>query len=214
MDAVARLKRDHHILRSKLDVLEGALKMGSSAWFVLREVCFTLARQLRDHMRREEDLVLACRRAMAPHMLAEIAVEHKDEPEHWRAINQMFLTEEGHSVEKIAPILQATIEGLRHHMAEEERDLFPVFERVLASQPKASAPAPAEKLEETMTVNRVLHEFPGTAPVFKQLWVSTPAEGCSCLDEVAWRHGMESEELLRLLNDAIGHCACAHKEAA
>ena len=74
MRAIDRLRRDHQILRSKLDVLETALTMGPETWFVLREVCFTLARQLRDHMRREEELVMACRQALHPKVLAEIAV--------------------------------------------------------------------------------------------------------------------------------------------
>lgn len=206
MRAIDRLKRDHHILRSKLDVLEGALRMGSPAWFVLREVCFTLARQLRDHMRREEELVMACRRAMNPQILAEIAVEHKDEPEHWKALNRMFLDEKEQRLDRIGPVLQQTIEGLRHHMAEEERDLFPILERTLADQP--AAPTAPGALDETMTVNRVLHEFPGTAPVFQRLWVSPSVEGCACLDEVAWRHGMTPDELLHVLQEAIGACAC------
>lgn len=206
MRAIERLKRDHHILRSKLDVLEGALKMGPSAWFVLREVCFTLARQLRDHMRREEELVMACRRAMTPNVLAEIAVAHKDEPEHWKALTRMFLEEKEQRLDRIGPVLRQTIDGLRRHMTEEERGLFPIFERMLADQPAALAVPGA--LDETMTVNRVLHEFPATAPVFHRLWVNAPLEGYSCLDEVAWRHGMSAEELLHILQEAIGACAC------
>ena len=78
MNAIDRLRRDHTILRSKLDILETALTMGPDVWFVLRETCFTLGRQLRDHIRREEELVAACRKMMNPKVLAEIVVEHHD----------------------------------------------------------------------------------------------------------------------------------------
>ena len=64
MNTVGRLRRDHAILRAKLDVLEAALRMGPEVWYVLREVCFTLARQLRDHIKREEELVAGCRQTM------------------------------------------------------------------------------------------------------------------------------------------------------
>lgn len=213
MRAIDRLKRDHQILHSKLNVLESALHLGQDAWFVLREVCFTLSRQLRDHMRREEDLVMACRQAMNPKVLAEVALEHHDEPELWRSLTRMFADAQTHDVEGIRPALQQAIQGLRHHMTEEERELFPLIERSMTAHPEAPRPSPAGPLHETMTVNHVLHEYPATAPVFRQLWVSAPVEGCSCLDEVAWRHGMKSEDLLQALHDAIAACSCPAETA-
>ena len=214
MKAIDRLKRDHAILRSKLDVLEAALGMGPETWFVLREVCFTLSRQLRDHIKREEGLVAACRKAMNPKVLAEVAVEHKDEPAHLRTINRLFVSQAGHSLDRITPALTDIIQGLRHHMAEEERELFPILERVLAErESRETAAAPSEtRLSEEMTVNRIVHEFPKTKPVFDQLFINVPFEGCHCLDEVAWRHGMEARELLKKLERAIGSCGCAKGE--
>ena len=58
-------------------------------------------------------------------------------------------------------------------------------------------------LSETMTVNRVLHAFPKTQRVFNRLFINVPLEGCTCLDEVAWRHGLDSRELLTSLEEAI-----------
>ena len=68
------------------------------------------------------------------------------------------------------------------------------------------------RFDETMTVNRVVQEFPGTRPVFERLFISVPMEGCTCLDEVAWRHGLEAEELLEALETAVQSCACAKGE--
>ena len=216
MNAVERLRRDHRILRSKLSVLEAGLGMEGDTWFVLREVCFTLSRQLRDHIRREDDLVAACREAMNPKVLAEVVVEHTDEPKHLRTINRLFVSEAGHSLERIKPALTEIIHGLRHHMAEEERELFPILERVLgereAAEPAEAAPGP-QAVDETMTVNRVVQEFPTTKQVFEQLFINVPMEGCTCLDEVAWRHGMEAKELLQRLEEAVTSCSCATRRA-
>lgn len=216
MNAIERLRRDHRLLRAKLDVLETGLRMGPETWFVLREVSFTLARQLQDHMRREEELVAACRKALTPALLAELAVEHKDEPRHLRAINRLFVSEGGHSLERIRPVLAEVIQGLRRHMAEEETELFPVLERTLA-EPEREAhrqAAPPGHVDETMTVNRVLQEFPGTRPAFERMFINVPLEGCTCLDEVAWQHGMDAKELLATIEEAIARCHCGGRVAA
>lgn len=207
MRAVDRLKRDHEILRSKLGVLETALEMGPEAWFVLRELCFTLARQLRDHIRREEELAAACRNAMDPKVLAEIMVAHRDEPANLKTINRLFVSERGQSLAQITPTLKEVIRGLRRHMAQEEHELFPIFERVLAGQEPAVARE--TQLHEQMTVNRVIQRCPSTKPVFERLFINVPLEGCACLDEVAWRHGMEAEDLLDVLEQAVSSCECA-----
>lgn len=215
MRAIDRLRRDHTILRSKLNVLESALGMGSETWFVLREVCFTLSRQLRDHIKREEALVAACRQAMDPAMLAAVTVEHHDEPEHLRTINRLFVQESSHTLEHIQPALTAAIQGLRHHMDEEEAGLFPVLEHVLAARAAAAetAPQPPHLLDETMTVNGVVQAYPSTRRVFEQLFVNIPAEGCTCLDETAWRHGMEAWDLIGQLKEVITACPCRESKA-
>jgi len=204
MTAVDRLRRDHTLLRGKLDVLETALGMGPETWYVVREVCFTLSRQLRDHIRREEALVEACRQQLDPRVLAEVAVEHRDEPAHLRAINRLFVAGAG-GLDQLRPALTDVLRGLRRHMAEEEAELFPACERVLAgTQEGAGMPsAGTRRLNEEMTVNRVVREFPRTRPVFERLFINVPLEGSTCLDEVAWRHGVEARDLLQTLEDVI-----------
>ena len=206
MRAIDRLKRDHEILRSKLNVLEAALKMGTETWFVLREVCFTLSKQLRDHIEREEALIAACRNALPPEAFARLATEHHDEPHHLEVINRLFVKEHGHTTEQIRPALAEVIRGLRAHMADEEATLFPTLERVLVVQEEAQPAAtatPPSRLDEVMTVNRVIQQYPTTKSVFERLFVNIPYEGCHCLDEIAWRHGMDSRELLKRLEQVI-----------
>jgi iron-sulfur cluster repair protein YtfE (RIC family) len=204
VNAIDRLRRDHKVLRAKLDVLESALSMGPDAWFVLREVCFTLSRQIRDHMSREEQLIAAAKNSLDPATLAHVSLEHKDEPRHLRTINKLFVTEQGHTLEHIRPELTRLIEGFRHHLDEEEAELFPALERVLGGREVPLPMSASPHLDETMTVNRVMQEHPGTCGVFERLFVNVPYEGCTCLDEVAWHHGLESRELLERLEQVIG----------
>ena len=216
MNAVERLRRDHGILRAKLDVVESALRMGPETWYVLREVCFTLVRQLRDHIRREETLVAACRRVLTPKALAEVALEHKDEPEHLRTLERLFTRETGRSYDRVAPELMKVVEGLRRHMAEEEQELFPLLEHALTEQEllEVFPPSTPGRFDEAMTVNRVVQECPETRPTFERLFISIPLEGYCCLDEVAWRHGLEAEELLEVLEAVIATCQCQGAEAS
>lgn len=206
MKAVDRLKRDHKILRAKLDVLEAALAMGPETWFVLREICHTLSRQLQHHIRREEALVAACRQSLSPEALAHQAVEHHDEPELLRAVNRLFIEEQGRSLEQVRPTMMKLIQGLRRHMDEEEQELFPAIERTLATrepmEPQRAA-AVSFVLEETVSVNSVVHAHPETRLIFDQLFISIPYEGYDSLDEVAWRRGLEAHELLERLQGAI-----------
>ena len=214
MNAIERLRRDHAILRAKLDVLESALGMGSESWFVLREVCFTLARQLRDHIKREEALVAAARRGLNPKVLAEVVVEHRDEPRHLRTINRLFVSQPTQSLDRIKPALMDVIHGLRRHMAEEEAELFPILERILAEREPVDVAASTREmqLDESMTVNRIVQEFPSTRSIFERLFINVPIEGCTCLDEVAWRHGMDARDLLKMLEGAMHPCACMNRK--
>jgi hypothetical protein len=66
----------------------------------------------------------------------------------------------------------------------------------------------ARFFDGTMTVNRIVQEFPDARRVFERLFINVPAEGCTCLDEVAWRHGLEVEELLDALEAATKSCCC------
>lgn len=59
------------------------------------------------------------------------------------------------------------------------------------------------RLREDMTVNHVLHECPRTQRIFDQLLISASCEGHDCLDEVAWRRGIDCEHLLALLEEVI-----------
>ena len=62
-------------------------------------------------------------------------------------------------------------------------------------------------LTETMTVQEIKRRYPSTKAVFDGLFIGSRFEGYDCLDEVAWRHGMESEDLLLSLEEAVARSA-------
>lgn len=203
MNPVERLRRDHQVLRAKLSVLESALGMGEDAWFVLRELCHSLAGQLKDHLQREEALLAAYRPQLGERRCACLTVEHHDEAGYLRTINRLFFHDPARAFPSVRGQLANMIHALRAHMDDEEAQVFPQLEHCSAPHAATVSSAPrSAPVRETMTVNRVLLEHPRTLPVFKRLFVSIPYEGCDCLDEVAWRHGMETRELIALLEHA------------
>lgn len=56
---------------------------------------------------------------------------------------------------------------------------------------------------DTMTVQEVMCRYPNTRSVLEGLCIDPRFEGYDCLDEVAWRHGMESGKLLALLEEEV-----------
>lgn len=218
MRAIDRLKRDHTLLRSKLDVLEGALRLTPpTTWFIVRELCYTLSRQLQDHIRREEELVAACRNSLSSEVQTHVRLEHDEEPQLLRTVNRLFIEEGGKALEQICGVLGELVPRLRRHMDEEEAELFPAIEEILGDQeePSAQESSTAVKLHEEMTVSHILHTYPQTKLLLERLFINVPYEGYDCLDEVAWRRGMDCCRLLLLLEEAITvGCRCEELAAA
>lgn len=218
MNAIDRLRRDHQILRSKLEVLEAALRLTPpTTWFILRELCYTLSRQLQDHIRREEQLIATCRATLSPNVLAHTQLEHEDEPQLLRTVHHLFVEEGGQALERVRAALNELTPRLRRHMDEEEADLFPVIEQALGDQEASEGqePLPPVRLCEEMTVNHVLHTYPKTRMLLERLFINVPYEGYDCLDEVAWRRGMDCRQLLVVLEEAITvECHCEEAAAA
>ena len=218
MRAVDRLRRDHEVLRTKLDVLEATLGMTPpTTWFILRELCYTLSRQLQDHIRREEDLVTACQQSLSPDVWSHVRLEHDEEPQLLRTINHLFIEEGGKAIEQVRTVLDELIPRLRRHMEGEEAELFPAIEKILGDQeePSAQESSMAVKLHEEMTVNHILRTYPQTKLLLERLFINVPYEGYDCLDEVAWRRGMDCCQLLVVLEEAITvGCRCEEIAAA
>jgi len=188
-----------------------------TTWFILRELCYTLSRQLQDHIRREEELVTACQQSLSPDVRSHVRLEHDEEPQLLRTVNHLFIEEGGKAIEQVRTVLDELIPRLRRHMEEEEVELFPAIEGILSDQevPEAQEPLPSVRLREEMTVNHVLHTYPHTKALLERLFINVPYEGYDCLDEVAWRRGMDCCQFLGLLEEAIAvGCRCEETAAA
>ena len=206
MKAIDRLRRDHELFRAKLKALEGMLAIAPETWFVLREVCFTLSRQLKDHIRREETLIAASRKGLIEDGLMRVAVDHHEEAQSLWTINWLLVQEPRPQLKQVRSVLNELMTVLPRHMAEQEAGLFPRLERVLARRGgdvTSVAGQDGAHLNETMTVNFVISRYPRTKAIFEQFFINLSFESYDCLDEVAWRHGMESQELLDRLEGAI-----------
>ena len=57
MATTAMLRKDHEVLRRKLEFIETALQVAPQSVFVLREMCHSLTKMLDAHIRREEEVL-------------------------------------------------------------------------------------------------------------------------------------------------------------
>ena len=205
MNAIERLRGDHDALRATLYLLEGALGMGPETRVTLRKLCHVLGGRLRDHIQREDALVSGCRQAFGPEILRHLAVEHHDEPQLLRALEELFAQDAPPVWTDVTSTLTRVIQGLRRHLAEEEQELFPTLERAFVPQARdpgtVQAACPA-CLCDTMTPNWIVRQDPRTQAVFDELSINLAFEGSDGLDEVAWRHGVSDQELLQKLEEA------------
>lgn len=58
-----------------------------------------------------------------------------------------------------------------------------------------------QSVTDQMTVNHVLKVVPQARDVFSRFGVETTRDGCHCLDELAWRRGVDVNALLDALAD-------------
>ena len=208
MNAVNRLKREHGIFRSKLNVLESALHMGQDAWFVLRAECFSLAKQLERHALREEGLSTSCHAVPVSGWPPTSLADHAMESRQLAFINRFLIEQPSRLLKRIAPTIIRFVSGFRRRMDRQELIGFPmVVEETLVLSKENQLLLKEERLpwdlSETMTVGEVVTRYPAAGLVLDRLFIDQRFERYDCLDEVAWRHGMESQELLAQLEGEL-----------
>jgi len=208
MDVVDRLTRAHDFLRSQLRLLESALGMDEEARFVSREVSFTFWKELQAHCRREAETFVTCCAALGAGEGTPVMVDHAAEQEALLIVKQLFL-KGPRSFEALRSKLAETTAKLHREMDRQEHELFPVLQHLLAFHDSAELEAHPvlSALTETMSVQDVITRYPKTRNTFETLFIDSRLEGYDCLEEVAWRHGMESHELLTALDEAVARVA-------
>ena len=130
MITMDRLMQAHRRLVSQLMVLDSALDMGPEAWFVIRETCFSLSTQLRQHIACEQRLV--SRQLNRLHRIGveewrRAAVDHHDVAQRLGAVNEILAGDPCFSLSGLRPTLTAMVQALRGQMAEQEAELFPLL---------------------------------------------------------------------------------------
>ena len=201
MGATETLKRDHQILRAKLKLLEAAMQMLPESHFVLREMCWSLARMLETHIRREGEVLQPYSNRIQALTQERMAQDHADQRLVLRDVNALLLGGIKAPISKVVPPLAQLIEELREHMAEEEQEVFPMVDRIADEElPTPTTPLELPLITESMTVNHVLKIHPRAQEIFRTFQVDVEADGCHCLDELYWRRGVDAAALLDALN--------------
>jgi hypothetical protein len=103
--------------------------------------------------------------------------------------------------ESLRPAITVFIADFQQRMDHQETMVFPLLEDALVLRELRQAQEGL--LNEVMTVQEVVTRYPRAKAVLERLFMDSAFERYDCLDEVAWRHGMESGELLGLLEEAI-----------
>jgi len=202
---IEQLQHEHDILRAKLALLENALRVGPEACFAIRELVYTISRRLAEHEEREEVQLYPLLHETLPEaedqFARSLAVQHEEHQSLLRALHRLTLRGMRMPLMTVADLVQQLTASLREHMAREERLLFPIAARLEADR-EANAQATAQRadtLHASTTVNRILGLYPEAKRVFVDHCVDLRWEGHDFLDEIAWRHAVPVEELLRQL---------------
>jgi len=207
-NAINRFTREHRFLRSKLRLLKSALEMGEKAWFTTREVSFTLCKELKAHSRREAEVFLTCRSALGADKWRRLMAADRADGL-GRLIMKQFFLKPPQVFEALRPRFTRIMAGLCCRMDRQEATLFPVLRCALGlDHPMESTAQPVRStFIETMSVREAIGRHPSAQGTLEGLFINRRSEGHDRLDEVAWRHGMESQDLLTRLEEAAARKA-------
>lgn len=211
MTASETLHREHAVIRAKVELLKNALDVGPHAAFAIRELIYSISRCLAEHQAHEQTaLYPVLQETLAGSQRAhahELAHEHDRHAQLLRILHALTLRGLHMPYTRVVRIAHAFIGALERHIDEEEQLLLPILERLEVDRAARVAHSPEVRVDETMTVNRIIRMFPQTKRVFECHCVDCSREGADFLDEVAWRHAVPVKDLLHELRRAThaGH---------
>ena len=62
--------------------------------------------------------------------------------------------------------------------------------------------SPRFTISRRMSANAIARHYPSTEMLFEQLQINRCVEGYETVEELAWRHGMETSQLIKQLRQA------------
>ena len=128
MKAIDSLLHDHERFRLLLDAMDAAIGLRMDTRFVVRELCFTLGERLRDHMRRERELIASCHEPLSAKELAALADGHGDEAQSlYQALAPLTDATAADGLAEARGLLELAIVQFRYHMDAQEYKLFPAL---------------------------------------------------------------------------------------
>lgn len=130
MSLTAPLRNDHQALRSRLGLLKGAMRVAPEAQFALRELCWSLARLLEAHIEREGQVLASY--SNETQALARARITHDCADQHivLRDVNALLLNGLRTPLGTVVPRLAHLVEELEECVEEEEREVFPMVDRI------------------------------------------------------------------------------------
>ena len=205
MRLTERLRQDHVLLRNKVAMLESALSAAPSARLVFREKCVSLLRALNRHMAREEPVLRLYDERIPSARYLSHPPDHSAEHGLLRAVTEPLV--EGLKVSIPHGVLRVSqaLEQLNEQMEEQERSVFPLFEHLTEEdlRPRERIQPVLPAITGSMSVNAILQCYPRAETVLAPLGINRLREGYESVEELAWRHGIDTAQLLEQLRQTI-----------
>ena len=196
------LERDHDLVRRKVALVEAAASLGAEGWVVLREAVFTLGQYLQSHSQQEMTM-LELRHddfTMPDEHVLSTTIGHRDKLQSLRVLNRACMEEPSPSGRsEVCRALKAFAEGLSDELALQEEELFPELHLSDSNAPEEGHHQ-IPTLRPDITLGVLIQQHPKAKPVVERLGIASAFEGYDRLDEIAWRHGMDCEELIAQLS--------------
>ncbi|HEX9780427.1 MAG TPA: hemerythrin domain-containing protein [bacterium] len=199
MSAFEELRQEHHAIQRTFGMLESALRIGPEAWPVLRQLCFSALRQLQLHVWREERMLARYDDGSLERLPAYAQESHRDKMHDLKLIVHYVMGGAPAMWKDVAGALNAVIEGVRQQIEEQEALAFPLLERTVPANGTVNWIDEPPILSGTLTVRQAVSWYPAVRRACASLGVDLLAEADETLERIAWRRGLDCQELLTVL---------------
>ena len=199
------IRLDHALLRKRLALVRSALQVVPEARFVVREMVFSLQRQLTDHIKRETHVLESYYERLPARGAQDAPVpNHTDVLLLVREANDLWSSGVRASLSAVVGRLSEAIQRLDAQMEEQEDTVFAFLDHAERSPDVPASSFIDPVLSSAMSVNEILQRYPQAGSLFEQLRINRLHEGYESVDEVAWHHGLDVAQLLKQLQQAVG----------
>ena len=202
MESLAHLHDDHKALDAQISRLEELLgKPTHTSQTAVVPLLAHLSDRLLRHIQFEEIHFYAPLKASGharPALMTILESEHEDLLETLEYLQQLQQRALPADDVELTTYAFHLIELYREHTDREHRWLFPLLEQL-------PPPTKAETrvISKDMTLNAMMRCFPRLRTVLHALGLDYRWYGSHTLEEAAWYHGMQIEEVLGALNQSI-----------